>query len=129
MEIWASGIFIFLYIVIGLCVLYCWIRIVMKAEYTWAYGLLFLIPAVDLVLFIVFAFETWPIQARLTKLRKQSKSPLIASHSPEVIPQASSEPKPVEIKPATNFCSSCGNRLILGVRYCSNCGSKIGQKV
>ena len=28
-------------------------------------------------------------------------------------------------QPSANFCPSCGNKVIAGVRYCTNCGREI----
>lgn len=117
---WEIGI-IFFSVLVGLFLLYCVLRIVMKAGYNWTFGLLFIIPIVDIVALAIFAFETWPIQLRLREVRSSQPR---EQETPQVVPVINAEPKPVE-KLTMNFCSSCGNRLVPGVKFCSNCGNKV----
>jgi hypothetical protein len=91
----------------------------MKAGYSWAFGLLLLIPVVNLIVLAMFAFETWPAQSLLNK---NHDNPTQEKGTQEVKSTTS-----VKLKHAANFCSICGNKLVPGVNYCSNCGGKLGQ--
>ncbi len=119
MEILQSGFFIFLYIVIVLFTIYCYFRIIVKAGYAWEYGLLAIIPVLNVIWFFIFAFDTWPIEETL---RKNLNSPRQGTGKRRAVSTASTE-----LKYSTNFCPSCGLKLSQGVKYCSNCGSKIGE--
>ncbi len=47
----------------------CWCMIVKRTGYNWALGLLMLVPIANIVLFLVLAFGTWPIQRELESLK------------------------------------------------------------
>jgi DNA-directed RNA polymerase subunit RPC12/RpoP len=120
---------IFLYIVIGLFFLYCWICIVMKAGYTWAFGLLFLIPVVNLILYILFAFETWPLQMKYRKVRDElaEYKSTTDGEKLETIPQTET-PINSMASASINFCSNCGAKLNTVVNFCYQCGYKIAHE-
>jgi len=119
MEVLTSAFFIFLYSVIALFTIYCYFRIIVKAGYAWEYGLLSIIPVLDIIWFFIFAFDKWPIQETLDK---NLNSPRQETGKRRVVSTASTE-----LKYAINFCPSCGQKLSQGVKYCSNCGSKVGE--
>ncbi len=50
-------------------VLYC--MIFHKAGYSWALGLLMLVPIANIVMFFVLALSDWPIRQELRRLRQQ----------------------------------------------------------
>jgi len=77
MEIFVSSFFIFLYVVIALFIMYCYFRIVTKAGFAWEYGILAFIPVINIVWFIIFAFDTWPIEETFkhAKSKKSNKNP------------------------------------------------------
>jgi hypothetical protein len=56
-----SGLFIFLYVVIGIYLLVCYGNIAKKAGYSFYFGFLMVIPIVNFVILGILAFETWPI--------------------------------------------------------------------
>jgi len=62
----AYGIFIFLVFVIvfALQIIVMW-RIASKAGYSGALSLLMLVPLVNFIIILLFAFTEWPIEARL----------------------------------------------------------------
>lgn len=51
-----------------------WCKIFSKAGYSWALGLLMLVPVANLVMMLVLAFSDWPVHREL-RLLKQSMSP------------------------------------------------------
>jgi hypothetical protein len=59
---------IFLLIVLVIAIVIYW-RIAMKAGYPGAYSLLMLVPLVNLIILIMFAFTEWPIERELKAVR------------------------------------------------------------
>lgn len=52
-----------------------WCKIFAKAGYSWALGLLMLVPIANLVMMLVLAFSDWPIHKEL-RLLKQPMPPV-----------------------------------------------------
>jgi len=50
-------------------------KISSKAGYSWALGLLMLLPIADIILAVFLAFADWPIQKQLRKLKQQEQKP------------------------------------------------------
>ncbi|MFC1793376.1 hypothetical protein ACFL3Q_07295 [Planctomycetota bacterium] len=48
-------------------------KIFSKAGYSWALGLLMLVPIANIVMLFVLAFAEWPIQRELRSYRQQSQ--------------------------------------------------------
>jgi hypothetical protein len=77
-----AGVIIFLFVMmiifisLLLTVLMTWAycRICSKAGYSWALGLLMLVPVANFVLPLVLAFGDWPIQKEMRKLKSQQSS-------------------------------------------------------
>jgi len=46
-------------------------KISSKAGYSWALGLLMLVPIADIIMAFFLAFADWPIQKQLRKLKQQ----------------------------------------------------------
>ena len=46
-------------------------KISSKAGYSWALGLLMLVPIADIILAFFLAFADWPVQKQLRKLKQQ----------------------------------------------------------
>ena len=70
------GVFIALFIIlvslIGAAItvlIYC--RIFSKAGYSWALGLLMLVPIANIIMPFILAFGDWPIYKELRQLRQQ----------------------------------------------------------
>ncbi len=59
------GAFFVIDLVVVLIVMIAWAKIISKAGYNGWLVLLALIPLVNVILFFVFAFSTWPIEQRL----------------------------------------------------------------
>jgi len=53
--------------------IYC--RIFHKAGYSWALGLLMLVPIVNIVMPFILAFGRWPIETKLEQLQRQRNNP------------------------------------------------------
>jgi hypothetical protein len=60
-------------------VLFVWAfcRICSKAGFSWALGLLMLVPVADIVLPLVLAFSTWPIHKEMQKLKSQQSPAMV----------------------------------------------------
>jgi len=79
----AAPVFIVLLIMfIALFVLICtaikvliFCKISSKAGYSWALGLLMLVPIADIILAFFLAFADWPVQKKLRKLKQQQEKP------------------------------------------------------
>ena len=50
-------------------------KISSKAGYSWALGLLMLVPIADIILAFFLAFADWPVQKKLRKLKQQQEKP------------------------------------------------------
>ncbi len=48
-------------------------KIFSKAGYSWALGLLILVPIANIIMLFVLAFAEWPIQRELRSFRQQSQ--------------------------------------------------------
>jgi len=48
-------------------------KIFSKAGYSWALGLLMLIPIVNIIMAFFIAFADWPVQKELRRLRQQNQ--------------------------------------------------------
>ena len=55
---------------ISVIAILAWCMIFKRAGYSWALGLLMLIPIANVVAFLVLAFSRWPIQRELEGLRR-----------------------------------------------------------
>ena len=53
--------------------IYC--KVFSKAGYSWALGLLMLVPIANIIMPFVLAFGDWPIQKELRSLRQQQQKP------------------------------------------------------
>ena len=61
-------------LVIGLMVLVWW-KIFAKAGYGGGFGLLMLVPGVNVVMICILAFGTWPVLRELEDLRRRQSAP------------------------------------------------------
>lgn len=61
--------FVFL-VVVAIKLLIC-CKIFSKAGYSWALGLLMLIPIVNIIMAFFLAFANWPVQKELRRLKQQ----------------------------------------------------------
>ena len=70
---WQAGftVFIVIYAVILIIAVWAYVRIIRRAGYSGWWILIALVPLVNVVMFLVFAFKEWPIQRELAQLRAQ----------------------------------------------------------
>lgn len=50
-------------------------KIFSKAGYSWALGLLMLVPIANLIMFFFLAFADWPIRRELRRLQQRQEKP------------------------------------------------------
>ena len=62
-------------VVLAVLIVVCFMAIASRAGYSWFWGLIALIPIVDLIALFVFAFNEWPIQRELARLRLEHEFP------------------------------------------------------
>ena len=67
------GILFALIVVIIKVLIFC--KIFSKAGYSWALGLLMLVPIANIIMPFVLAFADWPIQKELRLLKQQQEKP------------------------------------------------------
>lgn len=67
----AVSILIVLYAVVLVVFIWAYVRIITRAGYSGWWVLIGLVPLVNVVMFLVFAFKEWPIQRELAQLRMQ----------------------------------------------------------
>ncbi len=51
-------------------------KIFFKAGYSWALGLLVLVPIVNIIMYFVLAFADWPVEKELRLLKQQQVKPV-----------------------------------------------------
>jgi uncharacterized membrane protein YhaH (DUF805 family) len=66
-----AGIFVLFYLALVVVSIVAWVRILSKAGYSGWWILIAIVPIVNLVMFLVFAFSTWPIEQQLAAARAQ----------------------------------------------------------
>jgi hypothetical protein len=66
-----AGIFVLFYLALVVVSIVAWVRILSKAGYSGWWILIAIVPIVNLVMFLVFAFSTWPIEQQLSAARAQ----------------------------------------------------------
>ncbi|ACQ82173.1 hypothetical protein Bcav_3932 [Beutenbergia cavernae DSM 12333] len=71
-----GGVALVVYIAFAIVMLIAYIRIIQKAGYSGWWVLIALVPIVNLVMFLVFAFSRWPVLRELDALRAGSPPPL-----------------------------------------------------
>jgi len=67
----ALGILVALLIAlgVGLLAVIAWCMIWKRAGYSWALGLLMLVPLANFIAFLVLAFSKWPVEREVERLR------------------------------------------------------------
>ncbi len=90
-----------------------WIFICSKAGYSKWLGLLMLVPLVNVIFFLYFAFAKWPI------LKGQPES----APAPVTAPQQRPAATPARPAATPTTCPKCGAPLGPNERFCGECGS------
>jgi len=67
------GILFALIVVIIKVLIFC--KIFSKAGYSWALGLLMLVPIANIIMPFILAFADWPIQKEMRLLKQQQEKP------------------------------------------------------
>jgi uncharacterized membrane protein len=67
----------FMVLTISLIKVLIWCKIFSKAGYSWALGLLTLLPIVDIIMYFFLAFSNWPVRRELQQLKQQQNKPVI----------------------------------------------------
>ena len=62
-------VLVLLYVAIAIVMVWAYVRIIRRAGYSGWWVLIGLVPLVNLVMLLVFAFREWPIQRELAQLR------------------------------------------------------------
>jgi len=65
----ALYLFVALVFIVITALVYC--KIFSKAGFSWALGLLMLVPIANIVMFFYLAFADWPVHRELRQLRQQ----------------------------------------------------------
>jgi hypothetical protein len=65
----------FMVLIVGIIKALIFCKIFSKAGYSWALGLLMLIPIANIIMPFVLAFGDWPIQKELRLLKQQQEKP------------------------------------------------------
>jgi hypothetical protein len=65
----ALSVLLVIYVVILAVFIWAYVRIIRRAGYSGWWILIGLVPLVNVVMFLVFAFKEWPIQRELAQLR------------------------------------------------------------
>ena len=61
-------------VIVAIKLLIC-CKIFSKAGYSWALGLLMLIPIANIIMAFFLAFADWPVQKELRRLKQQPQTP------------------------------------------------------
>lgn len=67
------GIFFVLVALAIKALIFC--KIFSKAGYSWALGLLILVPIANIIMAFYLAFADWPVQRQLRQMRQQQEKP------------------------------------------------------
>jgi energy-coupling factor transporter transmembrane protein EcfT len=68
------AVVIFFALLMTILVVWSFCRIFKKAEYSWAWGLLWLVPVGNVITPLILAFGDWPIHKEMQKLKGQAAS-------------------------------------------------------
>lgn len=66
-----AGLIVITCLIIRIVIIWVYCKIFSKAGYSWALGLLTLIPIVNLIMLCVLGFGDWPALKELRQLRQQ----------------------------------------------------------
>lgn len=114
------------------------VKIISKAGYSGWWVLIGLVPLVNFIMFLVFAFGQWPVlreaenirSARQPSMPGWTDSPNRPMPSPgaiqndPVFPARLPDSGP-KLIPNSLFCTSCNQSLELGTQFCYRCGSAV----
>ncbi len=87
-----AGVLVLIYLVFLVLFIVGWVKIISKAGYSGWWVLLGLVPLVNVVMFLVFAFSEWPSQRELRSARSAMQT--TAFRGPFQPPSAPPPPPP-----------------------------------
>jgi len=64
---------VFVILVVTAIKLLIWCKLFSKAGYSWALGLLILLPLVNIIMAFFLAFADWPVRKELRRLKQQQE--------------------------------------------------------
>jgi hypothetical protein len=67
-----AALVLLMVLVITILIIWIYCRIFSKAGYSWALGLLMLVPIANIVMLCVLAFDDWPVLRELRQLKQQA---------------------------------------------------------
>lgn len=71
-----AALFVGLLVLISLAItLLIWCKLFSKAGYSWALGILMLLPIVNIIMAFFLAFADWPIHRELRVLKQRQEKP------------------------------------------------------
>ena len=132
-----GGIFLGIYIVVGVYFLWCFVEIAIKAGYSGLFGGSLIIPVVNIITLGILAFENWPIkesqeqkikllQDKIEKLQAVSALKNKNLPKPEKL-NARNQGTKSEGTTDIHYCSNCGMRIFDWMNYCKKCGHKLKE--
>jgi hypothetical protein len=66
-------VFLVIELGIGVLTIVAWVKVITKAGYSGWWFLISLVPVVNFVMFLVFAFSKWPVQVRLEAAERSNR--------------------------------------------------------
>ena len=64
---------ILIFLIATAITLLIWCKVFSKAGYSWAFGLLMLVPIANIIMAFFLAFADWPVHKELRRLKKQQE--------------------------------------------------------
>lgn len=110
-----SGLFIFIYIMVAVYIVWCFMEITRKAGYTYLFGLWIVVPIGNLIVLGILAFEKWPIRKSIAKQQLRELIAVLATENEQTKLQGESHFK---------ICQKCGYQITDEMIYCPKCGYK-----
>jgi hypothetical protein len=85
----AVGVLVIIYLLVGVLSVIAWVKILNKAGYSGWWVLISLVPIVNFVMFLVFAFSDWPSQGRQGRELSPARRRWLPAGRPRQLPPAS----------------------------------------
>ena len=131
MEILLSGVFIFLYVIVAIYLIFCFIRICKKAGYSPLFGILLIIPGINLIILGIMAFEKWPILSvrdRLQNGREETKkniTSIVCGKCGSKVNEKDKYCPQCGLAISETVCKTCGQLITDEMKYCVHCGADL----
>lgn len=112
-----STIFIALIVIFFICAI--WAKIFEKAGYNPWYCLIMIVPLLNIIVLIWFAFSRWPISESIDKLNRRLSELSEKQHT------AVCDDCGAPVAEDDKFCSSCGSEFAKQPNVCPKCGDEV----